>query len=268
MPIVPSGGGSVYDSVTTVLNMTRTRVAQELKTLQPTNGKVLEQNQATTLQMFNTAWRKSQEFLADKGYSALIGEVLILSFPIVASTDPAIQCWLSWSGCSDGVNEYAAPALPEDFSHPLKMFERWSNINAEFVGPPMEKCLDGIPSTVKTSVNRFWEWRGNAIWIPGSQMVEDFRIRYVKFLPDFADINTTFWWTQTVPIVRVADGLSWMLCAEMAAADGKTQVHATCTAKGEAALMKVMNLDVKADQRVNVRRQPRAGRGYGRGSWQ
>lgn len=266
MPILPPSQGSGYDTVNTVLNMTRGRLNDELKTLQASTGKLLDTNQAFSQQTFNTAWRNCQGFLAEKGYGRLIDETVIYQLPVVASLDPAAQCWLNWSGFFDGVNLFPNVALPQGFNHPLKIWERWSNQNAQFGDPPMEKFLDGMPSTAKTTANRFWEWRNDAIYMPGSQMIEDLRIRFVTFLPDIVDVSGTPWFQQSVPIVRIADGLSWFVVAELMAARGNPELEEGCTQKGEAALLRVFNLDVKADQRVNIRRQARSGRGFGR-SW-
>ena len=266
MPILPPPSNAGYDTAATVLNMARMRLNDELETLQPYSGKLLDTNQAYTQQTFNIAWRKCQAFLAEKGYGKLIDEVVINALPVVASLDPASQCWLSWAGFFDGNNLWPDVALPAGFSHPLKIWERWAGQNAQFGDPPMEKFLDGIPAVAKTTCMRFWEWRNDAIYMPGSQMIEDLRIRHVVFLADIVDINDSPWFQQLVPIVRIADGLSWWICAELAAAKGNTDIEMTCTSKGEAAVLRVFNLDVKADQRVNVRRQARSGRGYGR-SW-
>ncbi|MDE2099614.1 MAG: hypothetical protein KGL39_20345 [Patescibacteria group bacterium] len=266
MPVMPPSAGSAYDTATTILNMTRARLNDELKTLQPTSGKLLDLGNANTQQIFNNSWRRSQDYLAEKGYARLINEVIISQFPVVASSDPASQCWLSWAGCSDGVNDYTTPQLPAGFNHPLKIWERWSNQNAEFSITPMEKCLDGLPAWQKTTAIRFWEWRNDAIYMPGSQMIEDLRIRHAIFMPDIIDIGTTPWWQQQVPIVRISDGLSWMICAEVARARGDATAAQEFTDRGEAGLVRVFNLDVKADQRVNVRRRPRSGRGFA-GPW-
>lgn len=264
MPILPPPSLQPYDSANDVLNMTRVRLNDELKTLQAVSGKLLDTNQVYAQQTFNTAWRKCQAFLADKGYARLIDEILLFQLPVVASVDPASQCWLNWNGFFDGANLNLQPQLPQGFSHPLKIWERWSNQNAPFGARPMEKFLDGIPAGAKTTALRFWEWRNDAIYMPGSQMVEDLRIRFVVFLPDLLDAGTTPWFQRPVPIVRIADGLAWFIVAELAAARSNADLELACTAKGEAALLRVFNLDVKADQRVNVRRQARSGRGFGR----
>ena len=264
MPVIPPSTASGYDTVNVVLNMARGRLNDELKTLQASTGKLLDASQAFSQQTFNTAWRKAQAFLAEKGYARLTDEVLIYNLPPVASLDPAVQCWLNWSGFFDGANVWPLITLPVGFNHPLKIWERWSNQNMQFLDPPMEKFLDGLPSTTKTTGICFWEWRNDAIYMPGSQVLEDLRIRFVTLLPDIVDVSGVPWFQQPVPIVRIADGLSWLICAELASARGDTDKEASWTEKGEAGLLKVFNLDVKADQRVNIRRQPRSGRGWGR----
>lgn len=263
MPILPPISAIAYDTVNTVLNTVRGRVNDNIATLLPTGGRVLGNSQPFVQQTTNTAWRKVQLALAERGYATLTEEVIISEFPIVASADPASQCWLNWAGCSDGENFFPQPSLPEFFGHPLKIWERWSNQNAAFSGTPMEKMLDGLPTFTKTTAMNFWEWRGDAIYMPGSQLLEDLRIRYVKFLPDFVDVGNVPWFQQPVPIVMISDSLSWFICAELGGARGDDP--ASCIQKGEEALNRVFNLDVRADERVNIRRRPRSGRGSGRG---
>ena len=256
-----------YDTVNLVLGTARVRLNDSIDTLQPVSGKILENNQTFSQQAVNNAWRFFQEMLADRGFARLIDEVIIAGFPIVASLDPASQVWINWDGCFDGVSQYSSPALPADFTHPIKMWERVSSQSAAFSSAPMEKMLDGLPATTKTSYLGYWEWRNDTIYMPGSQLVEDLRIRYVKYLADFADVGSTPWFNQQVPIMRSSDSLSWFICAEIASARGDLTAAENFIARGEAAMKRIFNLDVKADQRVNTRRQPRSGRGSGSGSW-
>lgn len=264
MPVLPPINAPVYDKVSVVLNVARARLNDELVTLAPVGGKLLENNQVFSLQVLNSAWRRMQDALAERGYARLIDEVILQSFPVVASLDPGVQTWVSWSGYFDGASFWPTPALPADLSHPLKVWERWSNQNSPFSGPCMEKMLDGLPATAKTTSNRWWEWRNDAIYMPGSQMVEDLRVRYVKFIGDFADVGSVPWFQQPVPIARCTNPLSWYICAELAVAKQDEAMETTLIAKAESSLDEIFNLDVRADQRVNVRRQPRTGRGYGR----
>ena len=266
MPILPPISPQNYDTVTHVLNSARRRLNDVLKTLEPVSGKLLGETHEGSQQTVNSAWRNLQDRLADRGYARLISEVIIQSFPVVGSLEPSTQCWLSWAGCFDGVSFWPQPALPADFTHPLKMWERQHGTNAAFSDPPMEKMLDGLPCYGKSARSRVWEWRSDAIWTVGSQLVEDFRIRYVKFLEDFEDVGEARWYTLPVPIMRGSDALSWYICAEVMNSRGDTDAAQLCIDKGDAALNHLFNLDVAADQRVNIQRRARSGRAYGR-SW-
>ncbi len=259
MPILPPLVIQAYDSVNLAITSAQARLNGEITTLLPVSGKLLDNNQDSTCQSTNSAWRAMQDALADRGYAALLNEVVIAEIPVVSGLDPAIQTWLSWSGYFDGANFFPDIQLPEDFTHPIKIWERWSGQNAAFLDPPMEKILDGMPAGPKIASMRFWEWRGDAIWTPGSQRVEDLRIRYVKYLADFADTDTR-WYTKPIPIMRGSNALSWFLCAEVVGARGERDLAETLREKGLAALAHLFNLDVKADQRVNIQRRP-----HGRG---
>lgn len=245
--------------------MAKMRLNDKILTLQPVSGKLVDNTNVFTQVVVNTAWRVTQERLGDKGYDRLIDEVIIKAFPIVASTDPATQCWLNWTGCFDGANFYQQPCLPAYFNHPLKIWERWSNHNFEFYDPPMTKMLNGLPSLIKSPNLRYWEWRNDTLYFIGSQNVEDLRIRHIRFLPDFLDVGSKPWFQQLVPIMRVADALAWFICAEIAVSRGDNALADVYTGNGDGALDRIFNLDVEADQMVNVRRRPRTG--YRRGGW-
>ena len=262
MPVAP------YDSLMVVKNTVQARLNGALDSLQPISGKILENSSYFSQQAVNDAWRNAQDYLAERGFADLLNEKVISGFPIVASHDPSTQVWLDWTGCSDGVSTFTTPFLPSECTHPLKIWERWSNQNAEFSQTPMEKILDGLPAWQKAMANRVWEWRNNAIWMPGALMVEDFRIRYVKYLPDFVDNFAgnirVHWFEQPVPIMRCSDGFSWFICAEFAEAQGKPEIADRFMQKGKDAFGRIFNLDAAADQRVNIRRRPHSGRGGGR----
>lgn len=271
MPVFPAIPVQQYDSIFSMLNSARARLNETMNTLLPTSGKLLDMTDSSTLQTVNNGWRKQQDLLADRGYQRLIDEVVIYAFPAVFGLDPATQCTLDWNGCSDGNSVFETPQLPQIFTHPLKIWERWSGQNAEFSDPPMEKILGGLPMLQKTSGIRFWEWRNDAIYMPGSQVVEDLRIRFVRYLPDFADQDygdkPMRWFQQPIPIVRASDSLSWFICAEVASAREAFDIAEKFLFRAGEALNHLFNLDVRADQSVNIQRRPRGGRGRNTGRW-
>lgn len=261
MPILPPSSIAPVDYVYQVLNSAKGRLNDSLPTLAPIGGSILDLQSAQTQQFTNNAWRKFMDFLADRGYSDLIGDEILYSLPIVASSDPASQAWISWTGCFDGQNYFQTPALPPDLTHPMRLWERYSGQNACFT--PMTKWLDGLPTPQKQTYNRIWEWRGNAIYMPGSTSIEDIRIRYTRHFSDFLDVGNVQWFNQPVPIVRASDSLSWLLCYEVVSARGGPSDMAQANVFMQNAMRTLdhlFNLDVNANQRVNLTRQPRSRR--------
>lgn len=255
MPILPPGALAPYDSVNTVLNTARVRLNDAIQSI---GGDVLTNNQPFTQVIVNTAWRRLQEFLANLGFTRSKSETILTGLPVVASSDPASQVSLSWTNYNDGVNEWTSPVLPQDLILPLKLWERQSGTNARFL--PMGVALDGLPTDPKGGRNLLWEWRNDTIFMPGSQLVMDLRLRYAAYLPDFITTGGVLWYNQPVPVMRSLDAFSNYICAEMANARGDMD-GATFEAKAEAAARLIFNREVQMKQRVNIRRQPRSGRG-------
>lgn len=261
MPVLPPIPNAPYDTLNTVMNTARTRLNDVLDTTVATGGTMLQDTAAFSRTVANTSWRKMQSFLGNLGYTVLNKEVQITALPAVATTDPSVETSLNWFNFFDGLNYWDAPVLPPDFVMPLWVKERVSGQAAAFV--PMECMLDGLPDCQKGGCNLHWEWRENAIWMPGSQMVMDLKIKYGSFLPDFEDSGDLPWYMQPVFIMRCLDSFAWYICAEYVGSRGEEALSATFTVKAENAAKLIINRDVRLKQRVNVRRQPRSG---GRGS--
>jgi hypothetical protein len=127
----------------------------------------------------------------------------------------------------------------------------------------MTKWLDGLPTPPKWNYNRIWEWRGDTIYMPGSLYVEDIRVRYARYLSDFLDVGNTRWFNQQIPVMRASDSLSWFLCYEVASSRGTAtdmEQAAVFMTNALRTLDHIFNLDVNANQRVNMSRLPRSGR--------
>ncbi len=227
--------------------------------------------------LFNSAYRKMQKYLGNLGYRLLIvDDFVVPSVPVNNNADPAIQTWISWNGngLSDGTGFHATPALPADFYAPLKIRERLSGQNAIFF--PMRCSLDGLRNQfVRTILNGQWEWRTNALFLPGANSLTDLQLRYIRFLPALPDPNyrtpNTPWYLQTLPIVGCESALAWYIAYEVLFPEGEQQgggaEEVLQNAEAEADL--IFNDQARADQRTNNRRRPRGGssnmRGYGYG---
>ncbi len=250
--------------VNDALNAARTRLNDALASRFATGGGILGNNQEFSQQMFNNAWLKGQNFLANLGYSALQERAIIFGLPQVATQDPGIEAWIDKANCTDGVNLFTSPVLPENMIQPLTLGERVTGQPCQFA--PMSLWLDSFPCPVKRSYNRIWQWRGGKIYIPGATSSVDLALLYTKRLPAFEDVGNVRWFQQ--PIIlddTVVDALAWYLCSEVVRGDLATAME--FEAKAEDAARRFMNGDIRMKQRVNVRRRSRSGRGgiYGNG---
>lgn len=282
------------DTCTAVLNIARSRVNDLILTPsgQPTGadpgqqltevggGTLLQQLNADgslclrTQIIFNNAWRKCQKYLGNLGYRLLIKDnVIISNVPVNNNADPSAQTWISWNGCFDGTTFSSSPVLPADFIAPLKIRARQSGQNSVFW--PIRCALDGIETNYSTRavLNTRWEWRSNALYLPGATALNDLQLRYTTYLPDFVATGSpaTPWYYQIVPIPRIASALAWYIAIEVCypRGDESGYTEAVQLAQGEAD--EVFNDQARADQRTNLRRKPRGGRnnssrgGYGYG---
>lgn len=273
MPI-PAPSSAVYDPAYSFLNATKARVGQQMPSLYPYTGNILDHTQASTQQLFNNAWRKFQDSLCDAGSKKFQASVVIRDIPPTASYDPADQSSISWFQCGDGVDFQTTPVLPDDLVTPLWMSERQAGTQDPFPGPDepnMDFYVDGLPmSAQKYCLNGCWEWRGEVIYYPGATQSVDFLIRYRKNVPDIVDVGSQRWFTQPVTLVRCQDPLSWWLVVEVATAvaampGGPSNALVMAqSAKMEAieATKKYANRDVMLDERTEARRIPRNNWGY------
>lgn len=255
IPDIPAATGATpYDVASTILNTVKVRMNNAAKQA----GDIIVTAQPFMQQVFNTAYRKLQDFLFNLGFYTLTDTVVLLSMGPTQATDVSTETYLSWSGYFDGSVVNASPVLPQNLLAPLRIEERINGQDALFI--PMEQMIDGLPVIPIQTYNRLWEWRADAIYFPGSNQTLDVRIRYAKYLPDLTNAFGP-WYLQQVLIPRCQDALSLFCCAEIAAARPDLDIDPDeFLAKAEVAAGKIFNRDVKMKNRTNARRKSRSGR--------
>jgi hypothetical protein len=235
-------------------------------------GDIFADSQAYVLPTVNAAWRKVQKKLADKGHPRLRNEVDLFSIPIITNLDPVSQQFISWTQFFDGTNFQnsqsvpPAPLLPQDFISPLRIWERQSGMTIHF--RPMHPIGDGLKSRVKTSYNRWWDWREDAIYFPGSLLNMDLRIAYCAFLTDLVVIDGSFSLTP-VPIMRCADALAYYSAGIFVMPRGGEALAPGYFAQGDMAVDQITNSWAKLQQRSSFHRRAwgeRGRQGYRYGS--
>jgi hypothetical protein len=229
-------------------------------------GDIFADSQNYVLPTVNLAWRKLQKKLADKGHPRVRNEVDLLAIPVVTNLDPISQQFISWTQFFDGTNFQNAPILPQDFISPMRMWERQSGMTIHF--KPMHPAGDSLHSRNKGSYNRFFDWRDDAIYFPGSLLPMDLRISYASYLADLVVVNGAFGATP-VPIMRSADALAYYTAGIFVAPRGGEASVAAFEAKGDAAVDQITNSFAKLQQRSSFHRRAWGERGrrqfFGRG---
>jgi hypothetical protein len=252
MPIIPPLNAPYYDSVEAILQFARVIANDAQLTIA---GDLLSDNQPYTLTMMNLAWRKLQDRLGNNAIEEFPQEFIlqnVLPMDSSVSGDPGAQVWIGANGYFDGVTLQPLPALPPDMYIPLRLWERQTGTNQQFV--PMFPTIDGLPSLTKTGLFRIWEWRDDAIWLEGALQAIDIRLRYRRTLPDTTTVD------DQIPLIRAAVALAYLIVEVFVTARGGTVLPAIVAQK-EDAIKQLINVTTRKRQRTNYRRLPYSRRG-------
>ena len=248
------GEGANSNNAGYVLNKTRAIINDVMES---NAGDILTDDWPATWEYLNIAQRMCQEYLANNGVESNVKEVFLSGILPVANTDPSTQVWVSQSGYYDGANNHTTPYLPADVVMPLRIWERFDGTQNPFVQvTPANDGLDGF--LPQLPYFRQYEWRGNALYLPGATMLNQLRFRYIAY---FADLTGP---TSVLPYPRMAIALAWMTAYVFAQARG--DMTATATLKGDAyeQLDNIINYSIRRKQRRGVSRRPYGGfRRYG-----
>lgn len=242
-----------YDTVITAINAARVRLNDDITTLAPVSGKLLDNTQPFTQQVVNNGWRKLQEYLRDLGYSGLRGELEFSNVPACTFSDCSSQVSIGYNGYFDGTTTQVAPVLPQNFVQPFKLWERVYQVapnTAPFL--EMDYILNGLPAVAKSLWNRQWEWRGDTIYMIGATGATDIRIRYSWTYADFVDVGSTAgpnqtantpWYNQPIPIQRAMDALADFCCRELEIARGAADAAMAFQISAQANARLILNRD-------------------------
>ena len=244
-----------FDTVITVINAVNARLNGEVDSLLPLGGQILDNTQAFSQQLVNSAWRRLQEKLVTLGFALLQNEIIFSALPGIPNSDPGIQTYIGWNGYWDGRTLHTGFVLPQDFIEPLECQERVTNTQSPSSFLDMDDIVGPIPAVPKTDWNGLWQWRQNAIWFAGAKAISDIRVRYAAYFADFADTGdvtsaTAFlpWFSQPIPIMRSFDAMVSYVCAEAEKARGNPETAVAYTADGDASAMLIVDKDFLPDR--------------------
>jgi len=181
MPVLPS---TAYGTVEGIFQETRA-IINDMMFSQA--GEIFTDTAPFSFVDLNRAATYFENELMNHGVTTFIKETVLLNVTAIAVLDPGQQVNISDSGYFDGSINHATPQVPTDLQAPLFLWERQHGSTENWV--EMQEIPDGLPSTVQTLRLRLWEWRQDAIYMPGATQAEDIRLRYTSEYIQFASVN-------------------------------------------------------------------------------
>jgi hypothetical protein len=247
------GEGTAYDNAEYALQHARAALND---VMEDADGEILTDDWAGTWLYLNQAYRMLQHELANNGVETNVKETHMLNILPVTTTDPDQQVWISQSGYYDGSNNHSNPVLPADLLIPIRLWERFSNTNNPYV--QVTPATDGIPAgMMQLQQFRYWDWRTDAIYLPGATQKNDLRLRYVAYYPELTGP------TSVIPFRRLVPALAFMTAFLFANPRGGTNA-------GNLQQLAMTEIDqIVAQTTRKKQRRAAQKRGYGgRGGWQ
>lgn len=181
MPILPS---SAYVSVESVTQLIRA-IANDMIYSQA--GEILTDSANVMFPLLNDALEFFQNEVNNHGVDTFKKETVLANVTAIAVTDPGVQVNVSDTGYFDGVTGHQQPQIPTDLLVPTFLWERQNGSTENWI--EMNERPDGLPSTMQSSRLRMWEWRQDAIYMPGATQANDLRLRYTGTHASLVTVN-------------------------------------------------------------------------------
>lgn len=170
MPVLPSTAYLTVESSTT---LARAVVNDMLFSAQ---GEILTDTAFFTFPMVNDALEWFTNEVNNHGIDTFTKETVLTPILPIAVNDPGVQVNVSDTGYFDGVDNFESPQVPTDLLVPKRIWERQTGTTEQW--RPMREILDGLPSICQGDRLGIWEWRSDAINMPGAVQSNDLRVRY------------------------------------------------------------------------------------------
>lgn len=247
MPVVQQTN---YPSALDVMNRARALVNDAY---QAGAGRILTDAAPFTIEFLNSAIEELQDDLGNNGVITLIVDnVLLTPITPVITPDPSVQVSISFDGYFNGTSMTATPALPSDCVAVLQLWERVTGTQGFL---PMAEPQGPLCPQMQTAYQGHWEYRGDAIWMPGSTQTEDIRIRYEsRFTPIGKGTELD---TVQVNILASTNALATLVAYNYARARGAAQAQ-MMKADAEEQKRKIINRYTRRGQGKPCHRQPYA----------
>jgi hypothetical protein len=212
----------------------------------PQGGIIATNTAPFTLPFLNNAIRWVYRKLRNIGDPALIiDNYLLLGIPALTGPNSAVQVSLGFLGYFDGFANHGQWTLPAGAMGIDKAWERVSGAALDFY--PLREAPDGLAPRQQTSTMRQYEWRGNAMWMPGALETVDLRLRCKISLPPFLCSSLNFQ-TTYMPILDSEDAIVDRMLVRYARRFAPDQIPAA-DASSKESIFELQQQVVRAGQR-------------------
>lgn len=261
MPLVDPGG-SPYPTVNEVMNIARMRVNDMMN---GTEGDLLANDAPASQTSLTAAWRWYQARCDTAGVQTFKKVITLFGVPRRATNDVAFESWITWTGYSDGVNQFDSPVLPSDMISPKSFWRRRTmSIGDDGIIPPndagfclMVQAVDGLPVVMDCNV---YEWRDDGLYFYAAEYAQDIKMSYSAYRPA---LNISLPDSQ-IPMMFCEDCLGSRVAFEYASSRGATQAPAM-EAWAETAFGTIAQRATRIKGRQSIRRISYTGRGGNNG---
>ncbi|SRR5258708_4704742 len=234
------------------MNTARARVNDMMN---DSSGDLLTNDAPYAQTYLTSAWKWYQARCDTAGVQTFIRSVPIYGIPARSNNDVSNEGWITWSGSSDGVFQFATPVLPQDMISPKSIWRRRA-VGAGAVNSNifelMTQAIDGLPVYLDCNV---YDWREDGIYFYGADYVQDWKFRYSAYRAALVITRPT----DLVPMMMCEDCLGARVAFEFANARGATQAPAM-EAWAETAFNTTSQRATRIKQRQSIRRQGYSGR--------
>lgn len=244
MPVIPT---TAYATVESVLDLARAKVNDMMVS---TAGEILTDTAPFTFPMLNDAASYFTRKLRNRGYKTFVKETILTPITAIAVADPGTQVNISDTGYYDGVTNANPPQLPTDLTEPQVLWERQTGSVDQW--SMMVEWPDGLPSVVQTIKLGMWEWRQDAIYMPGATQSNDIRLRYIS-------IGATFVSPTDSLLIRDATSALANLLAAVFVNSRSPAMAQSFAAAGDEIISDIALENTRARQRETITRRPYGG---------
>ncbi len=187
----------------------------------------------------NASYRWLQRKLAENGVSVL-SDTVVLSPDLTAVTGTK-------------VGSSTSPALPTDLLVPWQLKEKAAGTTDQF--SDMRQVND-LPEQDQGTQLLYWEWRAGEIRFLGATGAVTLKLKYEKVLPNLSTPSSV------IGITSGVDAIAYKSASIVSRARGQAQYSKDLAQAANEELDDLINLNVRAQQRLPRRRRAYGMRGF------